>query len=440
MESLWQKRASENAIPGYEPLRGDITTDVLIVGGGLAGLLTAHMLWRAGVEFHLAEADRLMSGTSGSTTGKITALHGAVYDRLIREFGTAATRQYYDANTEAANEYRRLCAGKDCGYRECDAFVYSVGDAAKIKKEYNALRRLGIPAEMSACPALPFRTAAAVRLTGQAEFDPIKFAAMIVSDLPRERIFEHTPVRSTDGCTAVTDGGRIHAKRMVIATHFPIIDRRGAYWMKMYQHRSYMLALRGAAPVGGMYVAAEEGGISLRDADDCLIIGGCGTRTGKKCGGFDALERLAGKYFPGSVTVTRWATQDCITLDGMPYIGKYSPACNDIYVATGFNKWGMTGCMAAAMLISDMLTDRENKYRSLFGSRTMLRPQLAVNAAHALTGWLTPTAPRCPHLGCALHWNPAEHTWDCSCHGSRFDAEGHIENSPATQNARIDRQ
>ena len=111
MESLWQKRASENAIPGYEPLRGDITTDVLIVGGGLAGLLTAHMLWRAGVEFHLAEADRLMSGTSGSTTGKITALHGAVYDRLIREFGTAATRKYYDANTEAANEYRRLCAG-----------------------------------------------------------------------------------------------------------------------------------------------------------------------------------------------------------------------------------------------------------------------------------------------------------------------------------------
>ena len=92
------------------------------------------------------------------------------------------------------------------------------------------------------------------------------------------------------------------------------------------------------------------------------------------------------------------------------------------------------------MLISDMLTGRENKYRSLFGSRTMLRPQLAVNAAHALAGWLTPTAPRCPHLGCALHWNPAEHTWDCSCHGSRFDAEGHIENSPATKNARIDRQ
>lgn len=208
----------------------------------------------------------------------------------------------------------------------------------------------------------------------------------------------------------------------------------------MYQHRSYMLALRGAAPVGGMYVAAEEGGISLRDADDCLIIGGCGAQTGKKCGGFDALERPAGKYFPGSVTVTRWATQDCITLDGMPYIGKYSPACNDIYVATGFNKLGMTGCMAAAMLISDMLTGRENKYRSLFGSRTMLRPQLAVNAAHALTGWLTPTAPRCPHLGCALHWNPAEHTWDCSCHGSRFDDEGHIENSPAAQNARIDRQ
>ena len=437
MESLWQKRASENAIPGYEPLHGDITTDVLIVGGGLAGLLTAHTLWHAGVEFHLAEADRLMSGTSGSTTGKITALHGAIYDRLIREFGTAAARRYYDANAEAADEYRRLCAGKDCDYRECDAFVYSVGDAAKIKREYNAMRHLGIPAEMSDCPALPFRTEAAVRLTGQAEFNPIKFAAMIVSDLPRERIFVHTPVRSTDGCTAVTDGGRIHAKRMVIATHFPIIDRRGAYWLKMYQHRSYMLALRGAATVGGMYVAAEEDGLSLRDADDCLIIGGCGGRTGKKCGGFDALERLAGKYFPGAATVARWATQDCITLDGMPYIGKYSPAGDDIYVATGFNKWGMTGCMAAAMLISDMLTGRENKYRSLLGSRTMLRPQLAVNAAHALAGWLTPTAPRCPHLGCALHWNPAEHSWDCSCHGSRFDAEGHIENSPATKNARI---
>lgn len=435
--SLWQKEAA-GSIPGFPPLDGDITTDVLIIGGGLAGLLTAHMLRHAGADIHLIEAGRLMGGTSGSTTGKITALHGAVFDRLVREFGAERAKLYYDANAEAIGEYRALAAGADCDFCERDAFLYSTNDSDRIKREFAAMRRIGIPAEMTDCPALPFGTAAALKLAGGAQFDPIRFAANIAAGLPRGHISEHTALLRLNGCTAITNRGKIHARRIVVATHFPVVNRHGFYYLKMYQHRSYMLALRGAEPVGGMYAAAEDDGLTLRDAGDCLIMGGCGARTGKKCGGWQKLERLAAKFYPNAETAARWATQDCITLDGMPYIGRYSAFSDGLYVATGFGKWGMTGSMVAARLLCDLLTGKKNRYERLFGARTVMRPQLALNIAEAVAGWVRPTAPRCPHLGCALRWNAAEHTWNCTCHGSRFAGDGAVIDSPAVNDADTD--
>ena len=209
------------------------------------------------------------------------------------------------------------------------------------------------------------------------------------------------------------------AKKIIIATHFPFINKHGCYFLKMYQHRSYVLALENAQDTGGMYIDAAQKGLSFRNSGDLLLLGGGSHRTGKKGGNWQEL----------------WATQDCMTLDGVPYIGPYSAGTQDLFVATGFNKWGMTSSMAAAMLLCDMVQGKQNPFAEVFSpSRSILRPQLAINGLEAAVNLLTPAKKRCPHLGCALKWNPYERTWDCPCHGSRFTKNGRLIDNPATGN------
>ena len=218
-----------------------------------------------------------------------------------------------------------------------------------------------------------------------------------------------------------------------MATHFPFLNRHGSYFLKMYQHRSYVLALEHAANVGGMYVDEAAEGLSFRNAQGMLLLGGGSHRTGKQGGGWRELEAFAKRHYPRAHIRYRWAAQDCMTLDGVPYIGPYSARTENLYVATGFNKWGMTSAMAAAMLLTDMVQGKRPDDAPVFSpSRSMLRPQLALNALEAAASLLTPTAPRCPHMGCALKWNSQEHTWDCPCHGSRFTKKGKCIDNPAT--------
>ena len=182
-----------------------------------------------------------------------------------------------------------------------------------------------------------------------------------------------------------------------------------------------------------MYVDEAEGGLSFRDADGLLLVGGEGRRTGKKGGGWDGLAAFVQKTWPQAREVCRWAAQDCMILDGVPYVGQYSKSTPGLFVATGFNQWGMTFAMAAAMVLADLVQGKGNPYAALFSpSRTMLRPQLAFNAVEAAASLLTPTVPRCPHMGCALKYNPQEHSWDCPCHGSRFGRDGRLIDNPAT--------
>ena len=182
-----------------------------------------------------------------------------------------------------------------------------------------------------------------------------------------------------------------------------------------------------------MYLDEAENGLSFRSHNGRLILGGGGHRTGKQGGSWQELEAFAAAHYPDANITHRWATQDCMTLDGMPYIGQYSANTPNLYVATGFNKWGMTGSMASALLLTDLILGKPNPYAGLFSpSRSMLHPQLGINMLESAKNLLTPTAPRCPHLGCALKWNPQEHSWDCPCHGSRFTAEGELIDNPAT--------
>lgn len=430
MESLWEEEARAEIGRGLDE---DIRTDVLVIGAGLAGVLCAHALRESGVDVTLVEADEFMGGVSGRTTAKVTAQHGLIYRKLIHSLGKEKARAYLEANLAAVEKYRELAQTADCDFEEKDAYVYATKDSPdtmrELEDEHSALRSLGYEAEMVKKTYLPFEVAGALKFPNQAQLHPVKLALGLSKDL---RIYTHTPVRELVGTTAVTDGGAIGAEKIIVATHFPFINRHGSYFLKMYQHRSYVLALEGAEAVNGMYIDGAENGLSFRDYGELLLLGGGGHRTGKPGGNWDVLERFAERYFPDARIKYHWATQDCMTLDSVPYIGEYSSRTPNLYTATGFNKWGMTSAMVGAYLLCDLIAGKENPHVRLFSpSRTILRPQLAVNAWEALTGWLMPSRKRCPHLGCALVWNAAERTWDCPCHGSRFASDGQLLENPA---------
>ena len=427
MDSVWTTTAQ---LPAFSPLRENISTDVLIIGGGLAGLLCAWRLTQSGVDCALVEADTICSGITKNTTAKITAQHGLIYDALIRQMGLEKARLYLEANQRALQQYRDLCPSLDCDFEEQDAFVYALYDRRKLDRELAALHKLHFPATLEERLPLPFPVAGAILFPGQAQFHPLKFVAGIT---PKLRIYEHTKVRHLTPGRAVTTGGTISAGKIIVATHFPLLNKHGGYFLKLYQHRSYVLALTNTPPFGGMYVDENEKGLSFRNHRGLLLLGGGSHRTGKQGGTWQKLERFAKQHYPQAEIVNRWATQDCIPLDGVPYIGQYSPNTPDLFVATGFNKWGMTSAMVAADLLTDLVQGQANPYAEVFRpARSLLHPQLFVNAAEAVISLLTPTVPRCPHMGCALKYNKVERTWDCPCHGSRFAEDGALIDNPAT--------
>ena len=427
MYSVWSDSVE---LPNFKPLDKDIRTDVLIIGGGIAGILCAYLLEQSSVNYALVEANRICSGITKNTTAKITSQHGMIYHKLMKRFGVEKTRMYLEANEAARKEYRKLCKEMDCEFETRSSFVYSLDKPQKVKQELEALRRIGYHAEYTDVIPLPFSIAGAVKFPNQAQFNPLQFLAHIAEGLS---IYEHTKVRELMPNGAITEHGKITASKIIVATHFPFLNKHGSYFLKMYQHRSYVLALEGAPDVNGMYVDEADKGLSFRNYQNLLLLGGGSHRTGKKGGNWAELSAFSKQYYPDAKETYRWATQDCMTLDEAPYIGQYSRNTPNLYVATGFHKWGMTSAMVSAMILRDMILGKENPYAPVFSpSRTILRPQLFINAAETSLNLLTPTTRRCPHLGCALKWNPQEHSWDCPCHGSRFTKDGEIIDNPAT--------
>lgn len=427
MLSVWQ---DSTKLPTFGKLENDIRTDVLIIGGGIAGLLCAYQLEQAGVKYALVEADCICNGITKNTTAKITSQHGLIYHKLVQRFGVEQARMYLEANESALEEYRRLCQSIDCDFETKDSYVYSLNKPWKIAKELDTLHQIEFYAETEDHLPLPFAVAGSVKFKNQAQFNPLKFLAEIAKDL---NIYEHTKVRELAPNTAITEHGKITANKIIVSTHFPFLNKHGSYFLKMYQHRSYVIAYKNASNVDGMYVDEAQNGLSFRNYKDLLLLGGGDHRTGKKGGNWKELSYFAKKYYPNAKEAYRWATQDCMTLDEVPYIGQYSARTSSLYVATGFNKWGMTSSMVASMILRDMVLEKENPYAPIFSpSRSMLRPQLLVNAFESATNLLAPTTKRCPHLGCALKWNPTERSWDCPCHGSRFTVNGEVIDNPAT--------
>lgn len=471
-ESLWSKTTD---IPKRATLPGDLTADAAVIGGGMTGILTAHYLKEAGLRVMVLEASRIGTGQTKNTTAKITFQHGLIYHRLIEQFGEERARQYAEANQRAIREYKRLIDEKqiDCDFMEAPAYLYSTVEQEPLVRECEAAKRLGIEASCCSETELPFQVAAALRFDGQAHFHPLEFLQAVAEPL---EIYEDVPVRTVEGEKIFTDLGTVTAKHIIFACHYPFLNVPGYYFMRIHQERSYVLALENAAQFRGMYLGVDADGLSFRPQGEVLLLGGGNHRTGENSTGgqYQKLREAATRYWPESRETAHWSAQDCMTLDGIPYIGRFSASTPDWYVATGFQKWGMTTSMAAALLISSLIAKGTSPYEEVFSpqrftpsasaktlmqetaqatkglARHFLKPPRAdiealpcghggvveydgdkVGVYKNEDGETFLVSARCPHLGCQLEWNPDEKSWDCPCHGSRFDYHGNLIDNPA---------
>lgn len=437
MKSIWNESCS---LPNRDSLKGDLVVDTIVIGAGMAGVLTAYLLQKEGKKVAVLEAAETASGVTGNTTAKITSQHNLFYNTLIQKVGQEQAKQYADANQKAIEMYRSIISENDidCNLETKSAFVYSLDQMQDIEAETNAALSLGIPAEFTTSTGLPFEVKAAVKFPNQAQFHPLKFIQSISKDLD---IYENTKALFVSGDSVVTNRGRVTADHIVIATHFPFLNVPGWYFARMHQDRSYVIALENAKDPDGMYIDADPNGYSFRSYDGHLLLGGGGHRSGKHpdTSSYEKLRTFAKKYYPDSREVCHWSAQDCVSWDSIPYIGRYSASTPHLFVVTGFKKWGMTSSMVAAMILSDEICGRTNENAEVFSPRRFNASASAKNlftdvgqsVAGLTAGLFSPPKRRCAHLGCRVHWNPDEETWDCPCHGSRYTKDGELISNPA---------
>ncbi|UPM42728.1 FAD-dependent oxidoreductase [Halocatena salina] len=490
-EPIWFDTTPET---GYEALDGEVSVDTAVIGGGIAGITTAYELRNAGQSVALIERDRILRAVTGHTTAKLTSLHGLLYAHLCEHVSQQHVRQYARANEAAIDRVETTIKTHDidCEFVRTPAYTYTESEDGrqKIRAEVEAARDLGLPASYVESTDLPYDVEAAVEFTDQARFDPRRYLLELTRTLPGDgsHVFEQTTVQDvTDGspCRVTTDRGEVTADDVVIGTHFPIRDP-ALYFARLTPKRSYVIGARLAAdPPEGLYYDPEEPYFSVRpqpaDNASMVLIGGQNHRTGhgdSTIQHYRRLERQARERFDIDSIEYRWATQDYVAIDRVPFVGRLAPQMRHLYVATGFGGWGMTNGVVAGRLLSDLILGRENPYRPVYrptrlhrgsslgrllthnthavkhrigdriGSPPRLdRAQLDRDEATVLTeqgdpvaayrdesGRLHAVSAICPHMGCLLTWNDGEKSWDCPCHGSRFDLDGTVLDTPAVAN------
>lgn len=421
------------------------TAEVVIIGGGIAGLLCAYLLMEAGVHAIVLEAVEVCSGQTKNTTAKITAQHGLIYAKLMHEFGEQTAVKFGQMNQRAIDEFERIIVTNKiaCGFERLPSYLYTktLDGTASLEKERIAAKKAGIRASIVYETELPFRIREALKYDDQAQFHPLEFLGSIERRLD---IYEHTRVIRVKGNEVVTDHGSVKAKKIVFATHFPFVNVPGFYFARMHQERSYVLG--GRVPeknknsylhLSGMYYGIDSNGLSFRSAGDMILVGGKSHRTGEQQeqDPYEALRKEAKQLWPDYEEAANWAAQDCMTLDSLPYIGCLSKWRPDWYVVTGFEKWGMTRSMAAAMIIRDLIVDNKNSYAEVVSPQRRMTKEawktFMTEGGFTIQNLVTFETPRCPHLGCRLVWNRYERTWDCPCHGSRFGDDRRVLDNPA---------
>lgn len=455
MKSLWSQTTQ---LPERKALEGDLHTQNVVIGAGIAGVLIAYLLQEKGQEVVVLEANEIASGQTKNTTAKITSQHGLIYNDMIKYTGIQRAKGYAQANEEAIQIYKKIITkeGISCQFEELPSYLFSCHKTGieKLRKEANAAKELGIDAEYvrgEQITELPFGVMGAVRFHHQAQFHPLMFIQEIAKKLT---IYEHTEVLEVDSHLVITNRGVVVAENVIFATHYPFPIIPGFYFLRQHQSRSYALALEGDGvpeKLEGMYLGIDREGLSFRCADGKLILGGSSHRTGKRYrietkdrskrypGAFCHLREKSKVFYPSAKECAHWAAQDCMPHDKIPFIGKFSIRQENWYVATGFQKWGMTTAMVSAMIISDMITGKENPYAKVFSPQRLLIKAGTKNflidvweSAVGLTkGIFIKKEQKCTHMGCALHWNEEEKSWDCACHGSRYTKDGENIDNPA---------
>lgn len=482
----------------YPVLDKDIKVDVAVVGGGIVGITTAYLMKQENLKVAVIEADRIVQGTTGHTTAKVTSQHNLIYSKLIKHLGKEKAQQYADANEYAITFIEQLINEKkiDCDFSKQAAYVYTQSDKyiQQIQSEVEAATSLGIKAYYTEELLLPFKVKAAERFDNQAQFHPRKYILALARDIPGDGCYIFEQTRAVDfhegnPCTVITEGGqKVTAGKVIIASHFPAYGSNGYYFARMYPERSYALGvtIKEKFP-GGMYITAEDPGRSLRftpyENGELVIIGGEHHKTGEGPNTNIHYENLI-EFVKETYEVTgipfRWSTQDYTTLDDVPYVGKITSKNPDFFVATGFKKWGMTNGTASAILLKDLIVKGESPWApvydpSRFEGDPMIKNFATSNfdvAKHLIGDKLKPVSRdidikpgeakiivhdnkkvgifkdkknkihavnvTCTHMGCDLAWNAAELSWDCPCHGSRFTYEGDIIEGPALKSLRTD--
>lgn len=448
MKSIWSKTAH---IPKGKELDGEIYVQNVVIGAGMAGILTAYMLKKKGEDVIVIEADRIAGGQTKNTTAKITSQHDLIYHEMIKKAGLRKAEQYAEANEAAIKTYEKIIReeGIACHFERLPSYLYTRAEKGqeKLRQEAEAASMLGIAShyiEEDEIHELPFKVSGAVCFENQAQFHPLEFITALAERLT---IYENARILEVHGHVITTDKGIVTAENIIFATHYPIANIPGFYFIRQHQERSYVLALEGEEvprKLSGMYYGIDEDGLSFRSAEGKLLFGGGSHRTGNKVkncekAGYSYLREQAQLYYPNAKETAFWAAQDCMPHDKIPFIGKYSIFRPYWYVATGFKKWGMTSSMLAAMIISDMICERNNPYARVFSpQRFMFRmgiKNFCIDVAESVSGLVKglfgDKKQRCSHMGCHLEWNEEEKTWDCPCHGSRFEKSGSLIDNPA---------
>lgn len=489
MESLWIETTKDEL--SLKPLEKDEETEVCIIGAGLFGLTTAYYLTLLGKKVTVIEKGKIGQKVSGNTTGKITSQHALFYNHLIKDYGEEYACKYLEANEEAIRNIKDIIEKEkiECDFSERKAYVYTTkqDEVLDIEKEVESANKIGKDAKLVTETDLPFKVKAAIEFDRQAQFHPRKYMLGLAKSILKENIiYNFTTVKDVkkegDIFTVYTDRGIINSKYVVLATHYPIINAPGFHFLKMYQSTSYIIAIETKSKLPqGMYINDKPPIYSFRTAcynnKDILLIGGSDHKTGEAIpdnSKYEDLEKKAKELYPDCKVLFKWNTRDCISLDKIPYIGEFSNLMKNMYIGTGFKKWGMTFSNIAAKIVTDMIMGKENKDEEIF-TATRLKPiknrwemknmvkesveSIALNKfkieSHSIDsiendnggiikidddnigiykdkeGNIYAVNPVCTHLGCLLSWNNIDKTWDCPCHGSRFDYMGRNLYEPA---------
>ncbi|MGD9570167.1 MAG: FAD-dependent oxidoreductase [Sedimentibacter sp.] len=493
--SYWHESADNkiDVIKNKEELN-DKKFDILIIGAGITGLNTAYLLKDSGYKIGIIDGTTIGYGVTGYTTAKITVQHDVFYDYLINSFSLAEAKQYLKANEEGLKLIKKIIEENNiqCDFKEQTAYVYATDDTElkMIKQEFEAYKKLGIDGFFTEEIPLPNNALGAIGIRNQGQFNPLKYLYGLYNILNKSNdcdIYEN--VRALDiklhsgHIDVEIEDGTIHADKVIVASHYPFDNSFGLYFLRLYQDKSYIIAARTKEdPFEGMFININDPVHSMRyqfsAKENLLLLAGGNHRSGEKENEDDSYKELEGflsTHFKGAEIVSKWSTQDCMTYDKIPYIGLYSKSVDNLYVATGFKKWGMTHSAASAIILKNKILNIEDDFSEIFNPSRITPTQSAKeffsSTKSIAAGFLKRIAPVpeellavemgkgkiinykgrkigvyqddkgdyfcinpvCSHLKCSLSFNEAEKTWDCPCHGSRFDIKGNILEGPAVK-------